>query len=298
MYLPVSVWAAVPPWDRYALSVAAVALTRPTAVFTGTTAAHLHGLPLPDTPDAVFIRAATRGHPGRSPLARRPTSPGVGEGVPVPPSLAHTWNRPTVPGARAQQVRIRTAAGDDLGSAVADPLVTVHLQLAASLPLRESIIPLDRLARISPGPSGIWARDHGGLPKGRRAQERFQRACAFVDPRSESPGESLSRVLIHELGFVPPVPQWNVHAGDGAFVGRVDFWWPDVQVAGEFDGITKYDVQMHDSEEERRRAIRHEKEREVRLRRVVRDLGRWTWADLRSPARLEAELVRVGVPRR
>ena len=46
----------------------------------------------------------------------------------------------------------------------------------------------------------------------------------FADARSESPGESWSRVLIHDLGFEPPQLQVEVQLPQG--IARVDFeWW-------------------------------------------------------------------------
>ncbi|WP_245829699.1 hypothetical protein [Micrococcus lylae] len=95
-----------------------------------------------------------------------------------------------------------------------------------------------------------------------------------------------------------PQLQRRFFAPDGREVARTDFWWEDVRVAGEFDGIGKYDVDLHADPRDRRSSINREKQRDVELRRVCRDVTHWTWADLKDPRRLEAELLRVGVPRR
>lgn len=297
VYCPVADWLAAAPWDRFTLTAAAVALTRPDAVFTGTTAAHLHGLPLIETPRTLHLRATTPHHHGRSALVRQALAPGAVR-TPPPPTVSPTWNPVSAPGHSPEEILLRTSGGALLGMASAEPLPTVHLQLSAGLPPRESMAPLDRLVRDRPRKWAEWAAAHAEVPASRAARARFAWVCAFADGASESPGESLSRVLIHELGFAPPVLQHRVHAEGTMREDRLDFWWPQVRVGGEFDGITKYDVGLHASEADRRRAIREEKEREIRLRRVLSGLARWTWEDLRSPARLEAELVRQGVPRR
>lgn len=299
VYCPVSDWCAAAPWDRFTLAASAVVLARPDAVFTGPTAAHLHGLPLVETPRTLHVRATTPHHHGRSALVRQALAPGSAMArIPAPPTLSPVWSPMSAPGHEPGEVLLRTARGDVVGTAWVEPLATVHLQLAAGLPRRESVAPLDRLLRHRPRECAAWARAHAEVPASRAAREWFAWACAFADGASESPGESLSRVLIDELGFVPPGLQHRLRAPGGAQEDRLDFWWPQVGVGGEFDGITKYDVGLHASEADRRRAIRAEKEREVRLRRRLSGLARWTWADLRSPARLEAELVRHGVPRR
>ncbi|MEW1965467.1 hypothetical protein AB0302_08775 [Micrococcus sp. NPDC078436] len=297
VYCPVADWLGAAPWDRFTLAASAVVLARPDAVFTGATAAHLHGLPLIETPRTLHVRATTPHHHGRSTLVRQALAPGAAP-LPPPPTLSPVWNPVSAPGHEPVEILLRTAGGVLLGTARAESLSTVHLQLAAGLPLRESVAPLDRLLRDRPRECTAWAAAHAELPASRAARERFSRACAFADGASESPGESLSRVLVHELGFAPPVLQHRVRTPGAAHEDRVDFWWPQLRVGGEFDGITKYDVGLHASEADRRRAIRAEKEREVRLHRLLSGLARWTWEDLRSPARLEAELARHGVPRR
>ncbi|XNZ00287.1 hypothetical protein ACL90Y_11225 [Micrococcus luteus] len=192
----------------------------------------------------------------------------------------------------------RLRDGSLLGPVAVDPLPTVQLLLGSTLPFREAMVPLDGLHRLLPGPSETWAENHAKRLKTRAARARFEAAWAFSDARSESAGESLARALIHELGFVAPQLQRKIFSRDGREIARVDFWWEEVRVAGEFDGIGKYDLDLHADAATRRRAINREKARDVELQRVCRAVTHWTWRDLRAPARLEAELVRVGVPRR
>jgi hypothetical protein len=69
---------------------------------------------------------------------------------------------------------------------------------------------------------------------------QVRRAIAFLDARSESAGESVSRVRIHEAGLPAPVPQREIYGPDGRLVARVDFCWDDQRTVGKFDGKIKY----------------------------------------------------------
>ena len=65
---------------------------------------------------------------------------------------------------------------------------------------------------------------------------QVRRAVALFDPRSESAGESVSRVGLHEDGLPMPDPQQDIFDEDGQFVARVDFCWRKQRTIGEFDG--------------------------------------------------------------
>ncbi len=76
--------------------------------------------------------------------------------------------------------------------------------------------------------------------KYRRGIAAARRAVEFLHPYSESVGESRSRVMIRREGLPTPLSQVDIHAADGRFLGRVDFYYPDLGVVGEFDGRAKY----------------------------------------------------------
>lgn len=326
-YLDLRSWNEMAPWDRHTVAAAAYSHSHPGVVFTGATAAHLHGLPLTSIPGELRLRASARGHRGRRPMASAPFSETVlGSPEPLPPrppQVRWQWNgvqapavqkprdvrrrrRLTGDGWKARPVsamspvtiEARLKDGTPLGPVTVDPLPTVQLLLGSTLPFREAVVALDGLHRMLPGPSETWAEKHAERLETSAARTRFETAWEFSDARSESAGESLARALIHELGFAAPELQRKIFSRDGREVARVDFWWEQVRVAGEFDGIGKYDVDLHTSTRERRRSINREKSRDVELQRVCRHVTHWTWADLKDPARLEAELLRVGVPRR
>lgn len=73
---------------------------------------------------------------------------------------------------------------------------------------------------------------------GRNGVVALRRALELVDARSESAGESLTRELLHRLGIRPPELQYSVLTPLGEY--RMDFAWPKVKVALEFDGKGKY----------------------------------------------------------
>jgi hypothetical protein len=117
---------------------------------------------------------------------------------------------------------------------------------------------------------------------------RARRALDFADADAESPGESVSRVVIDRDGLPAPVLQRWFDTDRGRF--RVDFWWPDFGVIGEFDGMVKYGADP--------RSIVDEKLREDALRRltIVRGCARWTWSDARRTGVLQRVLRTAGLP--
>ncbi|MDF2144038.1 hypothetical protein [Knoellia sp. p5-6-4] len=109
------------------------------------------------------------------------------------------------------------------------------------------------------------------LGLGPKAQGRVTRALGLADGQVESPGESLTRLILAGLGF-PVRSQVGISDAAG-FVGRVDFLVGD-RVVVEFDGLVKYEGAQG------REALAAEKRREDRLRAAGYEVVRLTWADL------------------
>jgi hypothetical protein len=128
------------------------------------------------------------------------------------------------------------------------------------------------------------------LVKGGR---KLQRAIGFADPRSGSPGESLSRAVMHERRF--PVPELQTEFRDSrGLVGYVDFWWPDFNLIGEFDGRLKYmDLDLLKGRTPAEVVIA-EKRREDRLRALGPRVTRWDWITVLRG--LPAHLIEAGLP--
>ncbi len=131
----------------------------------------------------------------------------------------------------------------------------------------------------------------------RRGRAQLERVLQFADGRSESPGESWSRVLIRRLGFAAPDLQVSVRGIDGERF-RADFGWRDGLVLGEFDGREKYMSAAMRGERSASESVVHEKRREDSVRATGRGVCRWDWSDLVHAHRLATILRVAGVPRR
>ena len=263
VYVGADHWAEAGADRQHVLEVrAVVAMTRTPMLISHRSAAAVWGLPVVGVPDTA-VHATVPGLSGpdsRLTFIRHasaaPVSADEVDGIPVT-----TVARTVVDLARVHGFLAAVAAGD---AALHRGIVT-HDELAMEL-------------------------DRAGKSRGVRTARD---AVSFVDGRSESPGESLSRVRMHELGLVAPDLQYVVCDRHG-FVGRVDFWWEAVRVVGEFDGRSKYGI-----DEATRTAadqVWDEKLREDRLRATGLTVVRWTWADawagVPMAARLRAARVR------
>lgn len=116
---------------------------------------------------------------------------------------------------------------------------------------------------------------------GTRGSRAAARVIAFADRRSESVGESRSRVIMHALGISPPRLQVRLLSSDGDFLGRGDFVWEKERVVGEFDGKIKYGRLVRPGQTPGDAAF-DEKVREDAIRAENWGFVRWTWADLHA----------------
>ncbi|MCB4208937.1 hypothetical protein [Arthrobacter sp. UM1] len=175
----------------------------------------------------------------------------------------------------------------------ADSLARAHaLVHSPHLPDRAEIP--DRLHALIPSLDEVGAKLEGA--GWRRGKPVARRALAFASPLSESAGESLSRAIMHELGFATPLLQHQVR-GDSGRTFRVDFAWPEAGIAGEFDGLAKYTAEGGSSRGAQQR-IAEERDREREIERAGFRVVRWMWKDLVTPVRLFGILRESGVPER
>jgi hypothetical protein len=178
---------------------------------------------------------------------------------------------------------------------------------------------LTDLARTLPFTAGVAALDHGcrerttdrhgrsidGMPQSELAEaltrlgaasgiRRARASLEFVDVRSGSPGESVSRANMHLLHFPPPELQVRFARGDGG-VDITDFDWPEHRVFGEFDGLGKYLKPELMNGRTEREVVMAEKERENRIRKHRPFGARWDWHIAIRPNLLRAELMQAGL---
>ena len=112
---------------------------------------------------------------------------------------------------------------------------------------------------------------------GHRGVVNLRQALELGDPRSESMGESRTRFLLWSENISMPVSQFPVMTDRG--LRRLDFAWPDVKVALEFDGRVKYFGSVPTAE-----AVFDERVRERRLMELGWIFVRLDWRDLEDPA--------------
>ena len=168
--------------------------------------------------------------------------------------------------------------------AVADALVTT-----ASFSVEGAVVAADAALRTGACSLPELEEARRRLLVGLRGSRRVRRALGAVDARSESPGESRTRLVLTALEL-PIESQHEVRDGWGRLVARVDFLVAG-RVVVEFDGAMKY------AGAEGQEALVAEKRREDRLRELGYAVIRLTWADLRRPQeirrRVEGALRRV-----
>jgi len=254
------------PEARHALLVTAeVARLASDSVVSHVSAAVLHGLPLWGVPlDRVHVTRARSSGARTGPIVRVHSAPlSAGEAI------------------RRGEVRVTSPARTvvDLArrASFESGVVTADAALRAGLVTRTE---LDRtVLRVAGWP---------GAPAARRVVD-------FADGRSESVGESRSRVAIWEAGLPAPTPQWEIWH-QGVLLGRTDFAWPEQGLAAEFDGRVKYGRLLLPGQTPGE-AVFAEKVREDAIRAAGWMVKRWYWDDLKNFA-LTAALLRAALAAR
>lgn len=234
---------------RHALLVGAEARrVASTAVVSHVSAAVLHGLP-------VWGVGLDRVHVTRA----RPTGARKGPSVRVhsaPLTAAEVVEVHGIPVTSPARTVVDLARRSPFASGVA----------TGDAALRARLVTLDELDDALRRVTG-WP----GAPAARRV-------VSFLDGRSESVGESRSRVAIWLSGLPPPTPQWEVwHRG--RMLGRVDFAWPDQRLVAEFDGRLKYGRLLRPGQDPGE-LVYQEKLREDAIRAAGFTVVRWTWRSL------------------
>jgi hypothetical protein len=123
----------------------------------------------------------------------------------------------------------------------------VHAGLPVTTPLRtcwdlaqwlappDAVALVDRLlaaGRVRPADLAAYGERCGQA----RGHRRYRRVVELADDMSGSPQESRLRVRLIMAGVPAPVTQFVV-TGEQGFAARVDFAWPDLKVAMEYDGL-------------------------------------------------------------
>ncbi|MDR7083135.1 hypothetical protein J2X01_002428 [Arthrobacter ginsengisoli] len=272
VYVRAEAWDALQHWERYTLLIHAAASTlRSRTVFCRQSAAALSDIPVLGKRHPVHACTSDAGG-GRS-------RAGVRRHFVDPESLQIEERQGLLVTSRARTV-LDLAAFGSFEQAVA--AVDHVIRPARNGP------PVLNLELLEAGITGNYTA---------AATRRILTALEFGDPASGSPGESLSRAMMHRLGFKAPLLQHEIRDARG-LVGFTDFEWPEDGLSGEFDGLAKYRDSSYLNGRTAADVVIEEKRREDRIRATGRRVIRWTWSELASLERFAAFLDAKGVPRR
>lgn len=263
-------WRRATPGERHIARVKALHdRLAPRLVVSHASAAALHGLPWP----------------GEFPVAVEVIDPERSTGQ----SLRSVHKR-----AGAGRV-LRTVTMVANGRALTD-LPSTAVDLAVAHPLRTSVPALD--VALAAGCRSEDLRAALDRHPAVQFRDRAERALDLADARSGSPGESVARVALDEVGAPEPVLQ-HAFRDEHGIIGVVDFWFPDERVVLEFDGRVKYtDPSMRRAGMTASDVLVAEKRREDRIRQHpdVRGFGRISKTETDDTERLREVLRALGVP--
>lgn len=201
----------------------------------------------------------------------------------VPLDRVHVSRAGTSGGRRSRQLHLHVAPMEPdevvtvAGIAVTSVASTV-VALARTLPFEEAVVVADNaLHRELVGPHELrealdrYPRRHG--------TSAAARVLDFATGLAESPGESRSRVAMLRGGLPMPELQVPQYSAEGRWLGRVDFWWPEFGLIGEFDGLVKYGRLLRPGQTAGDVVVA-EKVREDALRETGRGVARWIWPEI------------------
>ncbi|MFJ5860912.1 hypothetical protein ACIQCM_05795 [Pseudarthrobacter sp. NPDC092439] len=272
VYVAAKEWNTLKEWEQYPLLIRAAAATlQSRTVFCRESSAAVWGIPLLGTRQIVHALTADGGG-GRSRAGVR----------------RHRGDP------EAADVQLRS------GLWVTGRLRTV-LDLAAFGTFEQGVAAVDHVLKPDPVQrllplTLVELEGSIGPEYSAAAARRIRKVLGFADPASGSPGESLSRAYMYMEGFKEPRLQTEIRDRRG-FVALLDFEWPEEGLAGEFDGLVKYQKAEYLSGRTPSDVVVAEKRREDRIRAAGRRVIRWTWTDLADRAAFAAMLERAGVPR-
>lgn len=258
VYVQRSNWDGLRLDERHLLRMHALAARQPVAVFSHSSAALAHGLPLIRTPELPEIAQVWHSRGGAGTGLRRRTS-------------------------------LRASRPMRHGGLQLTPVARTVLDLAASLPFREALAPLDAHLRRGGSRAELLELLESVRPRGAR---RAERAIAAADPRSENAAESFARGTIIELGF--PCPDLQVAVP--GFPYRTDFGWLELLLRGEMDGLVKYVDASMLGERTTAQVVLEEKRREDEIRLATgHRFVRWTYDDVLRVHPLRRKLLAAGL---
>lgn len=241
--------------NRYVRRVVGRALTVPSGVVSHLSAVALHGITT-----------------GRAPLETvHMTFPGRGGSRRLPGAWQHAGQLDTDEIVAVDPLRLTSVARTLLD--VARTESTENAVAMTDSALHHKRVTIEQLAAAAQSATR------------RPGMRRARRALRLVDGRSESVGESETRLAMRAIGLPTPEMQVEVYSARDRFLGRCDFGYLEHAVLIEFDGKTKYCRDRRPGESASDVVLR-EKAREDSLRAAGFIVVRVAWADLHQPDQL------------
>jgi hypothetical protein len=173
--------------------------------------------------------------------------------VPIDAYSLRGRNRVRRPGVRGGARDLRPSDWVETGGVRVTSPVRTALDLACSLGRLDAVAAVDALMRAQ----GLTRADlYAQLPRfrGRRGVIQAREVVSLVDPRSESQGESFTRVVIIDEGFPVPSLQVWVHDEQGRPLFRLDHAYERLKIAVEYDGEQHHTFPEDQERDARRRA--------------------------------------------
>jgi very-short-patch-repair endonuclease len=192
----------------------------PAAVFSGRTAAWLHGLDV-DTGERIEVTIPkSLGVTTRSGMIVRRSSLDAEEVV----------QRRGFPVTSALRTLLDVSCRLSLTEAVVIADMALHAKLIDLEALRKSVQSYER----------VWG------------VKRLRRVALHVEAASESPMETRLRMLLVLARLPRPHAQVPVHDRSGRFLGRPDLYYPDDRLAIEYDGAAHRSTLVEDNRRQNR----------------------------------------------
>jgi hypothetical protein len=182
-----------------------------------------------------------------------------------------------------------------LGSIAVTPAARTVIDLARTSALACALTAADWTLRNGLCTYGELDDELLAIPTRGPGRRRAYVVWLLADPRSESPGESLSRARMYEHGLPQPDLQVPLRDVVGDF-GRGDFGWPGL--IGEFDGLRKYRATGDAGDTASEDIVIREKRREDRTRRTGVGVARWIWSEALHGVGMVRSLQLAGLPTR
>ncbi|GAA2002376.1 hypothetical protein [Microbacterium terricola] len=269
------------------------------AVLSHTCAAAAHGLPLfrlaPRQVHVIDPRSDGRVRPP----SLTPPTPGATVGPSTPLRTTPFVARHAVALGAGDVVHIAGVAVTDLPRTVGDLIGRVRPETAVALAdaaLRKWAWDDGSLSYDDTGAQAFTAqvRASPALQRGQRGVVQARWVLDFADGRAQGPGESVSRLYLHLLGFA--APRLQVRIALETSTHYLDFGLDDVGAWGEFDGEGKYFDREMTHGADALDVLRAEKQREDSIRAATgRILARWGMKHLSSVAALGQQLALYGI---